>query len=74
MTIHRWLVGSTVSSFSKANAGSQWSADVFVPVQCTDDGAVKVISTGYPNSNTMVVDGGEWLGSEIQVKLLATLK
>ena len=25
---------------------------------------VKVISTGYPDSNTMVVDGGEWLGSD----------
>ena len=25
-----------------------------------DDTAVKVISTGYPDSNTMVVDGGEW--------------
>ena len=25
---------------------------------------VTVISTGYPDSNTMVVDGGEWLGSD----------
>ena len=25
---------------------------------------VKVISTGYPDSNTMVVDGGEWLGTD----------
>ena len=52
-------IGSTVSSFSKANAGSHWSADVF-GFSAPDDGAVKVISTGYPNSNTMVVDGGEW--------------
>ena len=47
-------IGSTVSSFSKANAGSHWSADVF-GFSAPDDGAVKVISTGYPNSNTMVV-------------------
>ena len=52
-------IGSTVSSFSKANAGSHWSADVF-GFSAPDDGAVKVISTGYPNSNTMVVDGGNW--------------
>ena len=25
---------------------------------------VKVISTGYPDSNTMVVDGGDWQGSD----------
>ena len=25
---------------------------------------VAVISTGYPDSNTMVVDGGEWIGSD----------
>ena len=25
---------------------------------------VKVISTGYPDSNTMVVDGGEWAGAD----------
>ena len=24
----------------------------------------RVISTGYPDSNTMVVDGGEWIGSD----------
>ena len=29
-------------------------------VQTTPD-EVKVLSTGYPDSNTMVVDGGEWL-------------
>ena len=29
--------------------------------------SVKVVSTGYPTSNTMVVDGGEWLGSNNQI-------
>ena len=38
--------------------------DGLILVDPTSVTSVKVISTGYPNSNTMIVDGGEWLGSD----------
>ena len=58
-------VGSNTGySFTVHYDSSGWAFSPPPGFNALSDNKVKVISTGYPDSNTMVVDGGNWAGTD----------
>ena len=62
-------VTSAGSPITKLECGAKYNTGAGIARIVVDgvdllDGMATIISTGYPNANTMTVDGGAWLGAD----------